>query len=69
MLVKEDLAQWVLHALKKALSKDNIQKGFEVTGIFPLDPEALTLKMGPSEVYASREGKQHSQEERSPVGV
>jgi len=49
--IKEDLAQWVSHALKRALTKENITKGFEVTGIYPLNPHTMKFKMEPSIVY------------------
>jgi len=45
---KEDLAGWVLHGLGRALSNQNITKGFKTTGIYPLDLKAMDKKMGPS---------------------
>jgi len=48
---KEDLAGWVAFALKKALTKDNIMKGFMTTGIWPLDSITMDQKIGPSETY------------------
>jgi hypothetical protein len=43
---KEDLYQWVCLALRKALSLENIRKGFMKTGIWPLNPQAVDDKMG-----------------------
>jgi len=63
MPIKEDLAQWVSHALRKALSQENICKGFEVTSIFPLNADAVHSKLGPSSVYAQRKGKQHMEDD------
>jgi len=48
---KEDLAQWISHALKRALSVKNVTKGFETTGIYPINASAMNSKMGPSGVY------------------
>jgi hypothetical protein len=48
---KEDLCQWVCLALNKALSPENIRKGFNKTGIYPLDDAAVTSKMGPAEQF------------------
>jgi hypothetical protein len=45
---KEDLAQWVDLALKRALSPLNITKGFRTTGIWPFNSAAMEGKMGPS---------------------
>jgi hypothetical protein len=45
---KEDLCQWVCLALQKALSPENIKKGFQKTGIWPLNPHVVDDKMGPS---------------------
>jgi hypothetical protein len=45
---KEDLCHWVCLALRKALSAENIQKGFKKTGIWPLNPQAVDDMMGPS---------------------
>jgi hypothetical protein len=48
---KEVLATWVSSALEKALTEKNITSGFRTTGIFPLNPQAMDDKMGPSEFY------------------
>jgi len=45
---KEDLAQWVSHILRRALTKENIMKGFSTTGIYPINSNAIEGKMGPS---------------------
>jgi hypothetical protein len=42
---KEDLAQWVFLALKKALTTTNICKGFLAIGIWPLNLDAMASKM------------------------
>jgi len=58
-LVKEDLAQWVSHALKRALSISNITKGFESTGIYPINDHVMDSKMEPSQAYCtSQESEQ-----------
>jgi len=67
--MKEDLVQWVSHGLRKALSKENIRRGFEVIGIFPLNVDAMKSKMGPSEVYGRRRGKEHANTEDNPTIV
>jgi hypothetical protein len=48
---KEVLATWVSSALEKALTEKNITSGFRTPGIFPLNPQAMDDKMGPSEFY------------------
>jgi hypothetical protein len=48
---KEVLATWVSSALEKALTEKNITSGFRTTDIFPLNPQAMDDKMGPSEFY------------------
>lgn len=50
---KENLAQWVSLALKRAMTVEIIKRGFKVTGIWPLDANAMSAKMGPSEAYQS----------------
>ena len=50
---KEDLAQWVSLALKKAMTPTNIKKGFSATGIWPLNRTAMDDKMGPSKVFVN----------------
>jgi hypothetical protein len=50
---KEDLCQWVCLALCKALSAHNIQKGFQKTGIWPFNPQAVEDKMGPSLAFVT----------------
>jgi hypothetical protein len=49
--MKEDLAHWVSLVLRKALSPENIKKGFEATGIWPFNSQAMDLKMGPSKEF------------------
>lgn len=51
--MKEELAAWVAHALKRALTCHNIIKGFKTTGIYPINPTAMDAKMGPSSAYVS----------------
>jgi hypothetical protein len=48
---KEDLCQWVCLTLRKALSSSNIQKGFQKTGIWPLNASAVADKMGPATAF------------------
>ena len=48
---KEDLAEWVLLALKRALTPQNIKQGFKGTGIWPLNAQAVADKMGPSQQF------------------
>ena len=48
---KENLAQWVSLTLRRALTIQNIEKGFRVTRIWPWDDLAMVAKMGPSEVF------------------
>lgn len=69
MPIKDDLAQWVSFALKRALSKENITKGFQVTGIFLLNATAMNSKMGPSEVYQRRQKSSQAETEDNPSGV
>jgi len=40
-----------------------------VTGIFPLNVDALNLKMGPKEVYGNGNGEQHAKKEGNPTIV
>jgi len=51
MPIKENLAQWVSWGLRRALSTQNITKGFLSIGIYPIDATTINLKMTPSEVY------------------
>jgi len=48
---KEDLANWISHALKRALTEKNIVKGFQSTGIYSLHFHAMDTKIGPSKPY------------------
>jgi hypothetical protein len=52
--MKEDLAQWVSLALKKAMTPSNIKVGFRCTGIWPLNNTAMTNKMCPSEGFIEK---------------
>jgi len=52
--IKEDLAMWILFALKQALSSFNITKGFLCTGIYLLNAATMDSKMSPSEAYSSQ---------------
>lgn len=53
---KDVLAQWVSLVLRKALSVNNIQKGFSATGIFPLNFHAVDSHLLPSEVFTTPDG-------------
>ena len=48
---KEELAEWVGTALKKVLTPIKITKGFEATGIWPLQSNAMDKYMAPSTCY------------------
>jgi len=48
---KDDLASWVAFALRKGLTPENITKGFETTGIYPLNVRAMDNKVGLSLTY------------------
>jgi hypothetical protein len=48
---KEILAQWVSLGLKNALSVYIITKGFESTGIYPLNRAAVQSKLAPSQNF------------------
>ena len=50
---KETLAHWVSLALKKALTQQNIRKGFSATRIYPLNADAMAKHLAPSEVFTS----------------
>ena len=64
-VTKEILANWVSLALKKALTTKNIQGGFRGAGIWPLNLEAMKLKMGPSEGFKrSTATEVHCEEEQ-----
>jgi hypothetical protein len=52
--MKEDLAQWVSLALKKAMTPSNIKAGFKHIGIWPLNNTAMINKMGPSEGFIEK---------------
>jgi hypothetical protein len=52
---KEDLCQWVCFALRRALSPFNIQKGFQKTGIWPLNSSIVADKMGPTSAFVPGE--------------
>ena len=48
---KEDLANWVFLALRKALTTSNIKAGFRGSEIWPLNFQAMQSKMGPSKGF------------------
>jgi len=50
---QRDLALWVFQGLKRALSSKNITKGFECTGIFPINANAIKNKVGSSKAYST----------------
>ena len=53
-VAKEDLAQWVLVALKKSKTLVNIMKGFFATFIWPSNRSTMDDKMGSSEGFMMR---------------
>jgi hypothetical protein len=53
-VAKEDLAQWVLVALKNAKTLMYIIKGFFATFIWPFNHSTMDDKMGPSEGFMIR---------------
>ena len=66
---KEELAEWVGIALKKVLTPIKIMKGFEATGIWPLQPNAMDKYMAPSTCYieSSEDEDGDDGEEEVPV--
>ena len=50
-----DLAQWASLALEKALTPQNISVEFRATGIWPLNPAAMTLRIEASETFVNQE--------------
>jgi hypothetical protein len=52
---KEDLAQWVSLAFKKALTTTTICKGFSAIGIWPLNPDVMASNMQPFEAFVDNE--------------
>lgn len=67
--LKEDLAQWVSHALKRALSTANVTKGLKSTGIFPIDSTAMDKRMGPSVAFvrvAAKDGHAEDDDNQRP---
>ena len=50
-VTKETLANWVTLALKKSLIAKNIQGDFRGAGIWPLNLEAMKLKMSPNQGF------------------
>jgi len=48
---KEELAKWVSKGLRKALTRENIKKGFSTSGIWPLQPTTVVSYMKPSACY------------------
>jgi len=51
--LKEDLAQWVSHALRRSLTFPNIIVGFRTSSIYPFNPTVIESKMGPNVAYTS----------------
>jgi hypothetical protein len=49
---KDILVQWVSLSLKKALTENNIRKGFSGTGIWPLNVHVVDSMLGPSELFS-----------------
>jgi hypothetical protein len=69
---KETLAHSVSLALRKALNKNNITKGFRKTGIYPLDRTVVDKELGPSETFRSEYSTENSslrEEGRHAEGV
>ena len=57
-------------ALRKALSTNNVKKGFSATGIFPLNAKVVDSQLLPSEVFRSSDGEAHeSGEEEATTAV
>ena len=48
---KENLAQWIYLALKRAFTCENIQCGFCTCGMWPINSDTMANQMDPSEVY------------------
>ena len=48
---KQTLAHWVSLALRRALTPQNIKKGFSTTGILPFNRDAMNVHLGPSAAY------------------
>ena len=53
---KQILAQWISLALGKALSHNNIEKGFSTTSIYPLNRHAVDKTLTPSETFGRNTG-------------
>jgi hypothetical protein len=51
---KATLAQWMSMALKRAVSSDNIRKGFKSTGILLLNREAVDGLLIPIQPFRRR---------------
>ncbi len=50
-LDKITLARWVDKVIDLVLTRKNIMLGFKGIGIWPLNPKAMDLKIGPSTLY------------------
>jgi hypothetical protein len=48
---KDTLAQWVSLSLRKALTENNIKKGFSAIEIWPFNEQAMDTMLAPSEIY------------------
>ena len=48
---KQTLAHWVSLALRRALTPQNIKKGFSTTSILPFNRDAMNVHLGPSAAY------------------
>ena len=66
---KKDLAQWASLTFKKALTKKNIMSGFRATWIWPLNPQALQIRTGPSEGFAVENTKEEQRGEIFEEGM
>jgi hypothetical protein len=56
---KETLAHWVSLALRKALSTNNIEKGFSKTWIYPLNRTVVDKQLAPSESFRNGRDSVH----------
>lgn len=63
------LAQWVSLSLKRALTVDNITRGFEGTGIYPLNPAAMESKMDCSERFEQEDTRTRNEEQHHRIEV
>ena len=65
----EDLVQWASLAFKKALTKKNIMSGFRAIRIWPLNPQALQTRTGPSEGFTVENVEKEQRDEIFEEGM